>query len=135
MNMYTIFRLPATSTERYCSKLIETSQSFADHGASGSVRAISRADDRRRSAEPFVNARQGRSDFGGSKITDKQFPAIGAETVVNGFGCRLGDQRRQEDAGIQIGTQSSFDSYIRSRISTDVNPMLGRARVRARSHA
>ena len=80
-------------------------------------------------------ARQGRSYFGGSKIADEQFPTIRAETVVNGFGGRLGDQRRQEDTGIQIGTQSSFDSYIRPMISTDVNPMLGRARVRARSHS
>jgi hypothetical protein len=50
-------------------------------------------------------ARQGRSDFGGSKIADEQFPTIRAETVLNGFGGRLSDQRRQEDAGIQIVTQ------------------------------
>lgn len=55
-------------------------------------------------------ARKGRCDFGGGKITDKQFPTIGAETVVNSFGGRLSDQRREEDTSIQIGTQSSFDS-------------------------
>src|ERR1700737_371867 len=69
-----------------------------------------------------------------AKITDQQFLAIGSEIAINGFGHRLGDQRRQEDAGVKIGAQSSFDSYMRSRISTEVNPTPGRARVRARRH-
>src|ERR1700730_5892505 len=68
-----------------------------------------------------------------AKITDQQFLAIGSEIAVKGGGPLLGDQRRQEDAGVKIGAQSSFDSYMRSRISTEVNPTPGRAHVRARS--
>ncbi len=55
-------------------------------------------------------ARWHRGHFGNSKVTDKQFLAIRPKTIVNGFAGRISDQRRQEDTGIQIGTQPKSGS-------------------------